>query len=415
MTTTYFNATQNGHSKTIASIEQVIPPQNESVIVIEEIDQLLKTRTGDDLRDWNNIDKACRLIYKHQSLIPVDKTYFDTQIQCCYCGQTIQGKLHLSLVRQRKSVYVKVFNASCYNLKCSGCVDTFNLKNKQKSSWRPSDNTWVSAPPRFRKSKQKVSTQLKTKGNAFEIEFEFEGFQLQSKVTLDEQIQEKIKNAHPNVWQPPSKILTGEYSFHINTNAYSALLAQMDEAIEQKWMLIANVANITEPALLERMSRLQGVCCIISDVHSTYSTKLYTPKLLKLFEELPRFDLSRVDTGNNNRVTQPYYLPRMLQLNSNVGNIDHNKQWLFFAPKNSTTSNTTNKPRIVDRVLALKRPSLYFPITYSHGSINWTKQGSRNGDSWQVNDIRDKHNIELINAMQDALITKATIAQIVVD
>jgi hypothetical protein len=427
MPTTQLNNAQNGHSKAITDINQVTK-SNEIFEPIDKIYFLLKDRTTDPDADRNNILEACKLIfkqYKSGDLAVVNKKYFTTEVECCYCGLKNDAKFNISQVKNYINLNVrcipKLFVIDCHNADCPGNIA---LKNKWrsirvKSTWRPTDGTWRTRPPKYTyttKSKKKSTIPVENAApqlNAMSTSLEISTIQPQNKLTVDCQIQEKIQGQHSDLLPFPDKVNTGKYSFHVNRNCYQATVKFLEMAVREKWMAIINCANITETGLIEQMQSLQGVCCIISDVHETYSTTPYTPELKAQFEKLPRFDASRIESET--KAEQSIYLPRLVQLNSNPGNIDHNKQAVFFAPRVSN-SNTTGSMSILDKLKAnVNQFDSYYPVVYSHGSMNLTKQGSGNGDSWQVNDARDESFIELVNVMKEVLITKATIAQILVD
>ena len=414
------NSTQNGHSKAITDISQVTIEKTNISNTIERIEYLLEYRTGDDIADRNNILQACQLIFEYyqSDYLPVVNTkYFTTEVECCYCGHKIKAKYYMSQYNRQTSL-PQLFRSLCLRSSCPGNPAS-NKQTKNQSTWRPTDGTWRTSPPRYTyttKSKKKSTIPVENAApqlNAMSTSLEISTIQPQNKLTVDCQIQEKIQGQHSDLLPFPDKVNTGKYSFHVNRNCYQATVKFLEMAVREKWMAIINCANITETGLIEQMQSLQGVCCIISDVHETYSKTPYTPELKAQFEKLPRFDASRIESET--KAEQSIYLPRLVQLNSNPGNIDHNKQAVFFAPRVSN-SNTTGSMSILDKLKAnVNQFDSYYPVVYSHGSMNLTKQGSGNGDSWQVNDARDESFIELVNVMKEVLITKATIAQILVD
>jgi len=428
MTTAQLNNTQNGHSKAITDISQVTKSSKVNVPKpIDTIEFLLKTRTGNDIADWNNILQACQLIFEYYQsdyLPVVNKKYFETELECCYCGHKIKTKYYMSqckiyMSRKIDTFLPQFFMANCLRSSCPGNPASNKQTKKHQSTWRPTDGTWRTRPPRYTyttKSKKKSTIPVENAApqlNAMSTSLEISTIQPQNKLTVDCQIQEKIQGQHSDLLPFPDKVNTGKYSFHVNRNCYQATVKFLEMAVREKWMAIINCANITETGLIEQMQSLQGVCCIISDVHETYSKTPYTRELKAQFEKLPRFDASRIESET--KAEQSIYLPRLVQLNSNPGNIDHNKQAVFFAPRVSN-SNTTGSMSILDKLKAnVNQFDSYYPVVYSHGSMNLTKQGSGNGDSWQVNDARDESFIELVNVMKEVLITKATIAQILVD
>jgi hypothetical protein len=421
MPTTQLNSTQNGHSKAITDINQVTKSSKVNVPEpIDTIESLLKDRTTDPDADRNNILKACKLIfkqYKSGDLAVVNTKFFTTEVECCYCGHKIKAKYYTS--KCNRNTFPQSFLAYCLRSSCPGNLASNKQTKKRQSTWRPTDGTWRTKPPRYTyttKSKKKSTIPVEnaeSQLNAMSTSLEISTIQPQNKLTVDCQIQEKIQGQHSDLLPFPDKVNTGKYSFHVNRNCYQATVKFLEMAVREKWMAIINCANITETGLIEQMQSLQGVCCIISDVHETYSKTPYTPELKAQFEKLPRFDASRIESET--KAEQSIYLPRLVQLNSNPGNIDHNKQAVFFAPRVSN-SNTTGSMSILDKLKAnVNQFDSYYPVVYSHGSMNLTKQGSGNGDSWQVNDARDESFIELVNVMKEVLITKATIAQILVD
>jgi len=427
MTTLQLNSTQNGHSKAITDISQVTAFENKvnSAIekteiekIIEEADQYLSTRSGNDQEDWANIIKLCHVwpMVKDE-MISAGRKYFETELECCYCGHKIKAKYYMSQCNKNTS-FPQLFIAHCLRSSCPGNSWSNKQTKKHQSTWRPTDGTWRTRPPKYTYTKNKKKSTIPVENaalqlNAMSTSLEILTIQPQNKLTVDCQIQEKIQGQHSDLLPFPDKVNTGKYSFHVNRNCYQATVKFLEMAVREKWMAIINCANITETGLIEQMQSLQGVCCIISDVHETYSKTPYTPELKTQFEKLPRFDASRIESET--KAEQSIYLPRLVQLNSNPGNIDHNKQAVFFAPRVSN-SNTTGSMSILDKLKAnVNQFDSYYPVVYSHGSMNLTKQGSGNGDSWQVNDARDESFIELVNVMKEVLITKATIAQILVD
>jgi hypothetical protein len=178
METAQLNSTQNGHSKAITDINQVTKSSKVNVPEpIDTIEFLLKTRTGNDIADWNNILQACQLIFdKYQcNYLPVvNKKYFTTKVECCYCGLKNDAKFNISQIKNYINLNVrsipKLFVIDCHNADCPGNIA---LKNewrsiRVKSTWRPTDGTWLTKSTKnFTSKKRKKKSTISAQNAAF--------------------------------------------------------------------------------------------------------------------------------------------------------------------------------------------------------------------------------------------------------
>ena len=221
------NNTQNGHSKAITDISQVTKSSKVNVPEpIDTIEFLLKTRTGNYIADWNNILQACQLIFdKYQcNYLPVvNKKYFETELECCYCGHKIKAKYYMSQCKYYMSQYNRqtslpqLFRSLCLRSSCPGNLASNKQTNNHQSTWRPTDGTWRTRPHRYTyTTKSKKKSTIPVKNAAF-----------LSKIIqpTDNSLNHTLIELHHRV--SSEKILNA-----IQTKQYSAVLQELTNQIE---------------------------------------------------------------------------------------------------------------------------------------------------------------------------------------
>jgi hypothetical protein len=392
-------------SANIKNIEQLeLPPANRHP-VIDTIEQLLKERTGNDQKDWDNIVKACNLIYQavKNNQLPKEIRNFDTPIVCGHCHQRVTAKLSILECREYLSRNSRkcrtTFRVSCSNQECG-----------RKSTWNPDRHTWLSSRNRVRNRQKPMEdvlqeTRFRAIGKYEKLLNEIEPVEEVKKINLikaskvDALIEARLKVLYPNAEIEPDKIFLGNHSCHYSANCYRHTIDILKQAVDQRQMLIANVANITDRSIIELLLKLPGVCLIISDVHRTYSNNPYTTEILRLFAQLQPIDLNLIQNPKAPVIEialPPLFLPRVLFVNCGNGRgissqgIDHNKQGVFLE-STSANSNIQSQGRdMLSQLQNLNSIRKYVPSKYLLGTLNWTDVGALNSDAMQIQDSRDE-------------------------
>jgi len=242
MTTAQLNSTQNGHSKAITDISQVTKSSKVNVPEpIDRIEFLLKTRTGDDITDRNNILQACQLIFEYyqSNYLPVvNKKYFTTEVECCYCGLKNDAKFLISQVKNYINLNVrsipKLFVIDCHNADCPGNIA---LKNewrsiRVKSTWRPTDGTWLSKSTKdFSSKKRKKKSTIPVENATFSSKT--------IKPTNDKPMGDQEKTIQPTdnllnhtLLELHHRVSSEKILSKIQTKQYSAVLQELTNQIE---------------------------------------------------------------------------------------------------------------------------------------------------------------------------------------
>jgi hypothetical protein len=419
-------------SANIKNIEQLeLPPANKHS-VIDTIEQLLKQRTDNDQKDRDNISKACELIQQtvKTKQLPKHITSFETLVTCCYCHQPAKAKFYISTCRdyltKNKSNCLKTFRVLCNTREC---VDT---------NWNANCRTWLSYTGRVKHQQKPLDEGKKldliqaSKGDVL-TEFllkhqqkpvkEVKAFDFIKASKVDALTEARLKVLYPNAEIEPDKIPLGNHSCHYSANCYRHTIDILKQAVDQRQMLIANVANITDKSIIELLLKLPGVCLIISDVHRTYPRNPYTATIKNLFAQLQPININLIHNPEVPFIetSLPHLLlPRVVFVdcgngpNINSQGIDHNKQGVFLENTSANSNIQSQRRDMLSQLQNSNSIRKYVPSKYLLGTLNWTDVGALNSDAMQIQDSRDEIYRQLPWKIFNILLGKIQTAKILV-